>query len=39
MLLTEKDTLFFCEACEGYALVNSNAGKITVVPCGCEEGN
>lgn len=31
-----KDTTYFCEACEGYALVHEAKGMIRVTPCLCQ---
>lgn len=36
MILTPNDTLFFCEACEGYANVRNESGRITTTPCQCQ---
>ena len=31
-----KDTTYFCETCEGYALVHQSKGLIRVTPCQCQ---
>ena len=36
MILTQKDTVYFCESCEGYALVHEDKGMIRVTPCLCQ---
>lgn len=36
MILDSRDTLYFCEACEGYANVRQDNGKIIVTPCQCQ---
>lgn len=36
MILTPNDTLYHCEACEGYALVTEAKGMIRVTPCQCQ---
>lgn len=36
MILTSNDTLYFCEACEGYAVVSEVEGKIRITPCSCQ---
>jgi hypothetical protein len=36
MILTPNDTLYHCEACEGYALVRQDNGVIRVTPCQCQ---
>lgn len=36
MLLTHNDTLFYCEACEGYAVIRNENGKLSTTPCYCD---
>lgn len=36
MILSANDTLYHCEACEGYALVREHEGTIRVTPCLCQ---
>jgi hypothetical protein len=36
MILTPNDTLYHCEACDGYALVTQANGMIRVTPCLCQ---
>ena len=36
MRLTPDDQLFFCETCEGYAVIRNENKRLTVTPCQCQ---